>query len=460
MSDDTSAVTAPKTDRREFLRRSSVLVASSALWVSELTAAGKDDEHVRVAVVGTGGRGSDLIRTLTTIDRAQIVAVCDNYPPHLERGMKYAGPQARGFSDYTTMLREIRPDALVVATPLHMHFEMCMEALPTGCAIFCEKTMCRSIEQARELAAAVHKHDAVFQVGLQRRANAIYQQAVAMVQTGMLGQIGAIKCQWHRNNNWRRPVPVKRGAEGWEALEHRLNWRLYPQYSGGLMTELASHQLDVVNWVLGRGPRRVIGSGGIDYWRDGREVFDNVFCIYEYEMPADSPGAAKTAPSGPAEKATSTPAPHTVRVTYSSIQNNAFEGASELIMGTRGTLLLTQKKGLFYRERGVDDPGWAKDGRVKENAKVITSGKTLKLGNDPWAHRGLPFEIASEGDDTRDELVAFLQCAQHRDPATICDARHGLLDTETVLTGNLAMERRTAVEFHPQDPATAMKDEG
>ncbi len=243
--------------------------------------------------------------------------------------------------------------------------------------------MCHSIEQARELVGIASARRAVFQVGLQRRANAIYRQAEAMVESGMLGAISAIECRWHRNNNWRRPVPVPRADARWDALERRLNWRLYRESSQGLMSELAAHQMDVANRLLGVSPTRVIGSGGIDHWRDGREVFDNVFCLYEYEVG-----------EGPARR--------TVRVTYSSIQNNAYEGASELVLGSKGTLLLTQSKGLFYREGGVDDPNWAaREGRVERDASIITSGKTLKLSNDPWAHRGKPFEIEATGDDTR-----------------------------------------------------------
>ena len=50
-----------------------------------------DDPPISVAIIGTGGRGSDLIRALTTIDELALIGVCDNYPPHLEQGAKYAG---------------------------------------------------------------------------------------------------------------------------------------------------------------------------------------------------------------------------------------------------------------------------------------------------------------------------------------------------------------------------------
>lgn len=413
-------------DRRQFVYQSAALALGSAV---PLRGAEAQRAPVRVAVVGTGGRGTDLIRTLSTIDRARIVAVCDDYAPHLERGAAAAGPQATPFARYGQMLREAAPQVVVIATPLHLHYEMAMEAVDAGLDVFCEKTMCHTIEQAQQLGEAVRQKGVVFQVGLQRRANAIYKQAEAMIRAGMLGQISAVKSQWHRNNNWRRPVPVKRDHPAWRTLEHRLNWRLYREYSRGLMTELASHQMDAVNWLLGAHPARVIGTGGIDYWRDGREVFDNVFLIYEYRM---------TPPEGE---------PYTVRATYSSIQNNAYEGASELIMGTKGTLFLTQKKGLFYQEGGLDDPGWSGPGRVERDADIITAGKTLKLENDPWAHRGRATEIDSGSDDTRDQMIAFLRNVQARDPATICDAEIGLADTATVVIGDRAMREGIAVEF-------------
>jgi hypothetical protein len=117
-------------------------------------------------------------------------------------------------------------------------------------------------------------------------------------------------------------------------------------------------------------------------------------------------------------------------------------------MGTKGTLLLTQSKGLFYREAGTDDPNWAaREGRVDRDASIITSGKTLKLSNDPWANRGKPFEIETTGDDTRAELVAFIDSVRRQDPATICDVREGLINAATVLIGNQAMIEGKPVSF-------------
>lgn len=427
------------TDRRQFLIGSTGLMLGGFGTIAR--GVDEAEDPIRLAVVGTGARGSDLIRALSTIEGARIVAVCDDYEPHLKLGLEYAGEQAQAFQDYAEMLAKAKPDAVVIAAPLNLHFSMCLRAIEAGCAIFCEKTMCYSLDQARELAKAVESSGLVFQVGLQRRANAIYKQAAAMVQTGMLGRITAIKAQWHRHNNWRRPVPVKRGDPSWNDLEHRLNWRLYRDSSQGLMAELASHQLDVATWLLGTPPQKAIGSGGIDYWRDGREVFDNIFCVYDYQV---TPHASSPAPPGVED------GPYKVRVTYSSIQNNAYEGASELILGTKGTLFLTDSKGLFFREAGADDPGWNAEGRADRDASILTAGKTLKMSNDPWAHRGQPFEIDATGNDTRDELVSFLEHVRQGDPRTICDVRAGLINTATILIGEQAMREGRTVDF-PDD---------
>ena len=443
-----------KPSRRDVLALGGTMAASLlGASTAEVAAAAGKPEPIRTAVIGSGARGSDLIRSLTTIQGVDLVALADDYPPHLEKAATYAGPQAKLYSDYRKLLDEVKPQAVVIAVPLYLHYQVASDCLAAGVDVFCEKTMCHTIEQAEKLAKQVAEAKRVFQVGLQRRANPIYQQAAAMVQSGVLGQITAVKCQWHRNNNWRRPVPVPKGNAEWTRLERKLNWRLYREYSGGLMTELGSHQLDVVNWLLGTVPKRVMATGGIDYWRDGREVADNVFCLYEYEiLPQDAPrrDAANADVAAAATSPTSLK-PYTVRVTYSSLCNNAYEGASELVMGTKGTLYLTSAKGLFYREKLADDVGWSakktQEGAAAD-ASVVTAGKTLKLSNSPWAHRGEPLEIDNLiGDDTRDELVSFIDHVRRQDPATICDAHEGLRDTITVLTANRAIDEQASLEI-------------
>ncbi len=421
-------------------RRSFLQASAAALSVAPIVStAAKDIAPLTVAVIGTGSRGCELIRALTTIDGVRIVAVCDPYGLHRERGWQYAGPLSKAFDHPQRLFDETAPQAVLIATPPVSHADLCLTALERGCAVYCEKTLGASGAEAQRVATAVEKHQAVFQVGLQRRANAIYRQATAMVQTGMLGRITAIQCQWHRHHDWRRPVPVPRDHADFPQLDRQLNWKLYRATSQGLLAELGSHQLDIANWVLGTPPKSVIGTGGIDYWKDGRDVFDNVSCLYDYVVTPPPDRRGTRLPPGVNSE------PYTVRVSYSSLQNNAYEGASELILGTHGTLLLTGKKGWLYREPVPEEIAWSP--RAEQQAAIVASGKTLKLSNDPWAHRGTPFEIDATSDDTRDALVSFLDHVRQRDPNTLCPVRDGVINTTTIEIGNQAIERGERVVF-------------
>lgn len=412
-------------------RRTFLATSAAALAAAPLLAGAEAAPPVRCAVVGTGGRGSDLIRKLADLAEADLVAICDDYPPHLKYGARYAGDGVATYDEYDTMLAAVKPQAVFVAVPLHLHHEFCVKALEAGAQVFCEKSMCYTLAEARDLASRVKAAGAVFQVGLQRRANPVYEQAAAMASSGMIGRITAVKCQWHRNHPWRRDLPIGPEDPRHERLERKLNWRLYDAYSHGLFTELGSHQMDAVNRILGATPKRVWATGGIDYWRDGREAEDNVFCTYEYAMKD---------PAKPEDP------PYTVRATWSSLLNNAFEGASELIMGTRGSLLITRNQCLLYQE-GAGVPDAAAGSGNPDGADAVTSGKTLLVSTDPWDFRGEPTEIAIEGDDTRWAVRSFLQHVQAGDPKTICDAAMGVENVATMLMAFESMRSGNAVAW-------------
>ena len=116
--------------RRTFLGTAGAALATGN-WLQAA-----DDAPVRVAVIGTGGRGSDLIRALTTIDGIELVGVCDDYAPHLEQGAKYAGPQAKTFDDYRQLLDELKPQSVVIAVPLYLHHKIAADCLSAGCDVF------------------------------------------------------------------------------------------------------------------------------------------------------------------------------------------------------------------------------------------------------------------------------------------------------------------------------------
>jgi predicted dehydrogenase len=308
--------------RRDFLKTAAAVAATSALPLGGAPAMIADpgpSDPVRYGIIGTGTEGCTLLKFLTTIPEGRCLATCDIYPPNLNKGVETIGNNPHTYEDYRHLLDRKDIDAVLIATPLHLHAPMTIDALNAGKHVFIEKSMFFKEEEEKPIreAAAAHAKQ-VLQIGLQRRSSVLYNIAMQMIQKGALGKITFLRAHWHRNSDWRRPVPEPR-------YERLINWRMYREYSGGLMAELASHQIDVANWAIGAEPVSVVGTGGIDYWKDGRETNDNVQAIFEY------PGGQK--------------------LVFTSILSNGHHGFEEHIMGDEGTLEITIGKGMYFREK-------------------------------------------------------------------------------------------------------------
>jgi predicted dehydrogenase len=336
--------------RRDFLKAAAAVTAVAALpsgaapaGAPAILSTSNPNEVVNYGIIGTGTEGCTLLRFLTTIPEGRCIATCDIYPPNLKKGVETIGGHPETYpDDYRRLLDCKDVDAVLICTPLNLHAQMVIDSLNAGKHTFVEKSMFFKEEEGEPVceAAAAHSKQ-VLQVGLQRRSSVLYNVAMQMIRGGALGKVMFVRAQWHRNNNWRRPVSDPK-------FERLINWRMYKEYSGGLMAELASHQIDVANWAIGAQPVCVMGTGGIDYWKDGREVCDNVQVVFEY------PGGQK--------------------LVFTSILFNQHYEFSEQIMGDGGTLEITIGKGLYYREpakkasMGASKENWWAGATVSEHA--------------------------------------------------------------------------------------------
>ena len=116
---------------------------------------------------------------------------------------------------------------------------------------------------------------------------------------------------------------------------------------------------------------------------------------------------------------------------------------------------LESREAMKFRPPQLHQGGSDQD-KANRDAAIIAAGKTLKLSDSPWAQRGEPVEIDNlGGDDTRDELVSFVDHVRRGDPKTLVDGRAGLVNTATVLIANEAAETGQAVDF-PPDLAIAL----
>ena len=312
--------------RREFLKVMGLgglgLVTLSSPWMSALAdnnaASTGAANKVRVGLIGSGSRGCyhlENLKSLEATNNIQIVAVCDNYAPHLNDGLKIAKGTAKGFSDYRKMLEMKDLDCVLIVTPLHLHASIAVDSMKAGKHVFCEKSMAKTVEECKLMYDTSIQTGKILQIGHQRCFKPSYIKAIEYIRSGKIGKVNQIRAWWHRNNDWRRPLPAP-------GMDRQINWRLYRDYSLGLMTELASHHIQVSNWVLGKTPISVMGTGSINFWKDGREVEDNIAVVYSY---ADG-----------------------TKFVYDSMISNKFYGLEQQVMGDKGTLELETNK--FYSE--------------------------------------------------------------------------------------------------------------
>ena len=407
--------------RRNFLEATTLGAAGLMLGSSSrASSAWRAIDRVNLGVIGAGGQGSSLIRSLATVPNSKITAMCDIFEPNLNKGVNLAGSQPAKFTEYRKVIESKDVDAVVIATPLHMHYEIADAALNAGKHVFVEKTMAYSVSQCDQMVRASKAHPSlVVQVGHQHRFDPVIHKVVDMSRDGALGRVTHIRCMWHRNGNWRRPVPKVNfdpSPWGYPDLEHLINWRMYKRYSGGLMCELGSHMIEICNLILGATPASVTGMGGIDFWKDGRETFDNVMVVYNY-------------PAGE-------------KVTFSSTTTNAHDGERIVVMGTEGTIEMGWDKALYFREKERPELVQA------EGATVIGStGETMKASTQSQKEGA---QVAPQDAPRRSaiyrELESFVSCIREGKKPVV-DVQVGRSAAVSVLSANQAMEQGRVVKI-------------
>lgn len=306
--------------RRAFIIKSGLAtaaIASSSAVAANILHTKNANSSINIGVIGTGDRGAGLTPLINQIENLNVSACCDILPFRLENGIKKAEGKAKGYKNYKALLDDKNIDAVVIATTFSTHSKIAIDAIDAGKHVYCEKTLAKGFDGINSLVKKVKNSKYIFQTGHQYHSSRLYTHVVDLIKNGQVGKISTIECQWNRNGNWRRPVPSPE-------LEKAVNWRMYREFSGGLVAELCSHQIDFVNWVLEATPDKVLGIGGIDYWKDGRETYDNVHLIYSY--------------------------PNGVKATFISLTSNAKDGYQIKVMGDKGTIILGTSSAWFYPE--------------------------------------------------------------------------------------------------------------
>lgn len=356
--------------RREFLKAGGYLLAGTGLAGPAAQAMSKSDT-INVGVVGTGIRGQQLMRFLREVPGVSVSSVCDVLPFRLDEAHALAADARLATDDYRRILDDMAVDAIVIAATFSEHRKIAVDALDAGKHVYCEKTMAKGIADALAVQKAANASPGlVFQTGFQYHSSPLYRTAAEIIERGDIGDIAAINCQWNRNGDWRRPVPDPR----WE---RQINWRMYRDYSSGLVAELSAHQMDFCNTLLGSGIDLIQGSGGVDFWTDGRETYDNTHVLCRYEAGVTATFTCQTA--------------------------NSMDGYRIAVLGSRGSIILTTRKGWFVPEESSN--------ATADNVDFVSGASIVDGGSGTWRTAASDSALRIDAPDTDPTPVALNEFA-------------------------------------------------
>ncbi len=222
----------------------------------------------------------------------------DVYQPRLEQGVAACGGSAKSYPDFRKLLDDKDIQAVVVSTPDHWHALMTIMACAAGKDVYVEKPLSVFVREGRWMVEAARRYQRVVQVGTQQRSGKHYQKAVEMLRAEYIGKVMSVRMRSFRNvmpgfgsppdgtppsdleyEMWLGPAP-KRPYNPKRSLYH---FRWFWDYSGGQMTNLGAHDIDVVQWAMQvKGPTAVASMGGRFALEDNGETPDTQDALFEY----------------------------------------------------------------------------------------------------------------------------------------------------------------------------------
>ena len=280
------------------ISRRDVIVRGGAFTAAGYRRVSGANDRIRVAVIGSGGRGLHVSRLFAANADAQITAVCDVYRPRAESLQAvHAGSEL--FSDHRALLDKAGCDAVLITTPDHWHVPVGVDALNAGKDVYIEKPLTLRTEEGPLIIKAARDRKRMCQVGMQRRSSAVWRSVKEqIIDTGKLGKVTLVRTWWHGNavHLLRAPEELRTKPDtlDWDRFVGPLkkrpydpqqfySWRAYLDYGGGMITDLFTHLLDASHMLLGiDSPVAAVASGGVYHYKQDRTAPDTITAALEY----------------------------------------------------------------------------------------------------------------------------------------------------------------------------------
>jgi predicted dehydrogenase len=264
------------------------------------------NDKIRLACIGMGIQGYSCCRAALKNPGVELVAVCDLYNGRLESSIENFGDHLFVTRNYKEILERRDIDAVIVATSDHWHDHISIEAMNKGKHVYCEKPMVHKIEEGRAMIDAQNKTGKVLQVGSQRVSSILWKKAAELYSEGVIGDlilVEAVNDRASAKGAWQYSIPTDASEKtvDWNAFlgdapkrdydpVRFFRWRNYQDYGTGVAGDLFVHLFSGLHVVTGsNGPNRIFSTGGLRFWKDGRDVPDVIMGLCDYPEAATHP---------------------------------------------------------------------------------------------------------------------------------------------------------------------------
>jgi predicted dehydrogenase len=402
------------------------------------------NDHIQIALIGAGGQGQFDTKTAVQVPGVKLVAVADCYDGRLKHSKELWGDDVFTTRDYKEILARKDIDAVIIGTPDHWHKQAAVDAMKAGKDVYCEKPMIHLYSDGPEMIETARATKRIIQIGSQRVSSMLYIKAKELLASGAIGQLNMVTAHWDRNSAigaWDYTVPPDASPEtcDWPRFEgtaphipfnaeHFFQWRKWKAYGSGVAGDLFVHLFSGTHFVTGsHGPTRGMATGGLRFWKDGRDVPDVMLGLFDYREGFNL-----------------------------SLRVNFVDGGAEneglTFTGSEGTIEIGWNDVTVTRVPREKEPGLSIATFPEAMQKEIETAyrkkypRTHPEGEPP---AGVEKYVAPPGySDSYDHFKNFFASVRSRQPV-VEDAVFGYRAAGAALLSNLSYERGTIVHWDP-----------
>ena len=264
------------------------------------------NDNINVAAIGMGIMGFTNVDVTLKVPGVKLVAACDLYDGRLQHSRERFGKDIFTTRDYREILNRKDVDAVIISTTDHWHDRIAIDAMNKGKHVYCEKPMVHKLEEGAAMIEAQRKTGRVVEIGSQRVSSVVTEKTRELYESGVIGELIMVETWMDRHSAggaWQYSIPTDASLKtiDWNTFlgdapkvdfdpVRFFRWRNYRDYGTGIAGDLFVHLFSALHTVISSpGPNRIYCTGGLRYWKDGRDVPDLALGLYDYPAAAKHP---------------------------------------------------------------------------------------------------------------------------------------------------------------------------